>query len=262
MFENLDLDQEEALTLTKLRSIRKKINAESWSDNMENLMKQWGEKAAGLRFMHNDSAKIWKSFSDYLSILAIFITAVGSGLSLATTSITNDYIKTQVLYGIGGIGFVSTLVQSLKKFYNAEEKVTEHNSIAKQFGSFYRYMTLQMNMSREDREPADVLTAWALKDYERLQNDAPLIDNRSLNLFKNKFNLKEQASPDISEDKFIINIVRTNVKNMQSKEIQVNISNIDSSNIDVSNITTSNIDPSNIDPSNIDFSNIVISTSY
>tara|TARA_Y100000389_G_scaffold199514_2_gene238028 strand:- start:2415 stop:3146 length:732 start_codon:yes stop_codon:yes gene_type:complete len=237
-FANLELDQEEALTLTKLRNIRKKINEESWSDNMENLMKQWGEKAAGLRFMHSDSAKIWKSFSDNLSILAIFITALGSGLSLATTSISSEYIKTQILYTIGGIGFVSTLVQSLKKFYNAEEKVTEHNSIAKQFGSFYRYMTLQMNMSREDREPADILTAWALKEYERLQNDAPLIDNKSLNLFKNKFNPQLQAIPDISEDKFIIKVVKNNVKEVDSKEIQVNIT-------DICNIFISNQDVSN-----------------
>ena len=40
-----------------------------------------------------------------------------------------------------------------------------HSSVAKQFGSFYRYMTLQLGMSREDRDPADVLTTWALKEY-------------------------------------------------------------------------------------------------
>ena len=41
-------------------------------------------------------------------------------------------------------------------------------------------MTLQLGMSREDREPADVLTTWALKEYERLQQEAPSISGDSI----------------------------------------------------------------------------------
>ena len=228
-FENLGLEQQEALTLTKLRDIKKKINEESWSDNMENLMKQWGEKSAGLRFIHNNSRKIWKNFGDRLSILGIVITGLSSALSLASTSIGTEETKNEMLFAIGGIGFLSTLIQALKKFYNSEEKAADHASSAKQFGSFYRYMTLQMNMSRADREPADVLTAWALKEYERLQNEAPSLDSKSIQLFKDKFDSKQQALPDIAEDKFIIKIVKDNddeVKIVESKEIQVSMNNI------------------------------------
>ena len=44
----LDLESQEALVSTKMNALRKKINADSWSDNIEGLMKDWGEKAAGL----------------------------------------------------------------------------------------------------------------------------------------------------------------------------------------------------------------------
>ena len=158
--ENFNSGEAEALASARLGDLRKKVNAESWSDNMELLMKQWGEKAAGLRFMHSHSGGKWKKFSNKLAIYGIIITGFASTLSLISTNITDDKVKNGMLFGVGSVGLVSTLLQSFKQFYNAEEKAADHTSVARQFGSFYRYMTLQLGMTREDRDPADVLTAW------------------------------------------------------------------------------------------------------
>jgi len=204
--ENLGAGEMEALATARLGDLRKKVNAESWSDNMELLMKQWGEKAAGLRFMHAHSGGKWKGFANKLAISGIIITGVASTLSLIATSVDDEDVKDGILFGVGGIGLVSTLIQSFKKFYNAEEKAADHSSVAKQFGSFYRYMTLQLGMSREDRDPADVLTSWALKEYERLQQEAPNIAGESITLFNQKFDKDVQAIPDVAENKFVIKV--------------------------------------------------------
>ena len=58
--QQMSTEAQEALANTRLAGLRKKLNADSWNDNMESLMKMWGEKAAGLRFMHNASAGSWK----------------------------------------------------------------------------------------------------------------------------------------------------------------------------------------------------------
>ena len=215
--EHLGLEEIEALTSARLGNMRKKINAASWTNNMELLMKQWGEKAAGLRFMHSHTGGKWKKFADNLSISGILVTGIASTLSLLATNVRDDNIKNGFLYGVGGIGLISTLIQSFKKFYNAEEKAAEHNMIAKQFGSYYRKMTLQMGMSRFDRNPADVLTNWALEEYERLQQDAPSISGNSITLFKNNFKNKGQCFPDIAEDHFIINIYKEDTKKLEDE---------------------------------------------
>ncbi len=204
--ENLGNGEMEALASARLGDLRKKVNAESWSENMEMLMKQWGEKAAGLRFMHAHSGGQWKGFANKLSITGIIVTGVASTLSLVATSLEDPEVKNGILFGVGGVGLISTLIQSFKKFYNAEEKAADHSSVAKQFGSFYRYMTLQLGMTREDRDPADVLTTWALKEYERLQQEAPPIGGSSVALFNSKFDKDTQAIPDIAEDKFVIKV--------------------------------------------------------
>tara|TARA_Y100000816_G_C26030148_1_gene539252 strand:- start:326 stop:1042 length:717 start_codon:yes stop_codon:yes gene_type:complete len=235
--QNLGSGEMEALTAARLGDLRKKVNAESWSDNMELLMKQWGEKAAGLRFMHADSGSKWKSFANNLAITGIIATGVASTLSLIATSVDDQDTKDGILFSVGGIGLISTLIQSFKKFYNAEEKAADHSSVAKQFGSFYRYMTLQLGMTREDRDPADILTSWALKEYERLQQEAPPISGDSIVLFNKKFDKNIQAIPDIAEDKFVIKVFN------KDTEIELNKINV------VSTKTTNEI---NIDLVNSD----------
>tara|TARA_B110001452_G_scaffold267064_2_gene275606 strand:- start:3032 stop:3766 length:735 start_codon:yes stop_codon:yes gene_type:complete len=216
--ENLGTGEQEALATARLGDLRKKVNADSWSDNMEELMKQWGEKAAGLRFMHADSGGSWKKFANKLSITGIVVTSVASTVSLVATSVPDTNVKNGLLYGVGAIGLFSTLVQSFKKFYNAEEKAADHASVSKQFGSFYRYMTLQMGMSREDRDPADVLSSWALKEYERLQQEAPSLGGKSVTLFKQKFSKSSQSVPDVAEDEFLIHVYKPS-KNLKMVDV-------------------------------------------
>tara|TARA_R110002072_G_scaffold282731_1_gene445744 strand:- start:2863 stop:3606 length:744 start_codon:yes stop_codon:yes gene_type:complete len=240
--ENMSTEAQEALANTKLAGLRKKLNADSWNDNMENLMKMWGEKAAGLRYMHSAAGGSWKGFADKLSLASIFVTGIASSVSLVATSITDEDTKNGVLFAVGGVGLLSTLLQSIKKFYNAEEKSADHGAVAKQFGSFYRKMTLQLGMSREDREPADILSSWALSEYERLQQEAPNLGGSSVSLFKSKFDKSKQSFPDVAEDAFIINVFKPDVENDEDdeeEEVKKVISNKILSNQDIELAITS-----------------------
>jgi hypothetical protein len=243
---SLGAGEQEALVSARLGDIRKRVNAESWSDNMEKLIADWGEKAAGLRFMHAHSSGGWKKFSNYLALTGILVTSVASSISLVATSVEDPDVKNGILYGVGGVGLVSALIQSLKKFYNAEEKAADHASVAKQFGSFYRYVTMQMNMSREDRDSADVLTAYALKEYERLQQEAPPLSGASITAFKAKFMNGEQAVPDIAEDRFVIHVtkppsVQENQINVIKETIKINDTTVKPTVRDVE-LTTSGVE--------------------
>jgi hypothetical protein len=204
--QEMSLEAQEALMNAKRDSIIKKLNAGSWSPHMEQLMKEWGEKSAGLRFIHTTSAGKWKSFGNKLTLVGITVTAISSAVSLVAASVEDPNVKNGILYGVGAVGLVASLVQSIKKFYNAEEKAAEHGAIAKQFGSFYRYMTLQMGMSPADRLPAGQLTEFALKEYERLQQDAPPVGGDAVALFKKTFKNSKQAVPDVCEDEFEIKV--------------------------------------------------------
>lgn len=201
--KNISVDERAALAAANMGALQKRMNADSWTDNMEDLMKVWGEKAAGLRWIHGNDAGTWKGFADKLSLWAIALTTIASTAAVATANM--DEPSPAVTYTIGGIGMIATLIQSVKKFYNAEEKAADHGAVAKQFGSFYRYITLQMAMDRTDRKSSDVLAEWALGEYERMQQEAPNVSGASVNAFKKEFGT-EGNIPDCAEDEFVIKI--------------------------------------------------------
>ena len=197
------LDEKAALAAANMGNLKKQMNADSWSDHMEDLMKAWGEKAAGLRWIHSKDAGVWKGLADKMTLWGIILTTIASTAAVATANMDSP----PVTYTIGGIGMIATLIQSVKKFYNAEEKAADHGAVAKQFGSFYRFMTLQMGMDRGERRPADALSEWALTEYERLQQEAPSISGATVAAFKTEFGTDGNI-PDCAEDEFVIKIQR------------------------------------------------------
>lgn len=200
--ELLSTDEKSALAAVQSAGLQKKLNEESWNDRAEDMMKAWGEKAAGLRWMHQKQGGIWKKFADRLTLWGIGITTFVSSASLITAGIEG---AEPVMYAIGGVGMIASLIQALKKFYNAEDKVAEHAAIAKRFGSFYRAMTLELGMSRGDRRPSNVVFDWASKEYDQLQNDAPSLGGGVVDAYKKLFG-RQTHLPDIAEDVFIIEV--------------------------------------------------------
>lgn len=223
--EQMTIEAKEALASARATDFKKKVNAASWSPQMEVLMKTWGEKSAGLRYMHGAAAGYWKGVSNKLSLTGIGVSTVAAVVSLVAASIEDVNSKNIALFVVGGVSIGSSVVQSLKKFYNADEKSAEHGAIAKQFGSFYRYMTLQMGMTREDRLPADQLSEWALKEYERLQQDSLPLGGSQIKKFKETFKNSSQAVPDVCEDTFEINVYNSNsaINTQTVHEIEVEL---------------------------------------
>ena len=195
-----------AVAEVRAGGLKKKVNAESWNDEYENIITEWGEKASGLRFMHGNSAAYWRGMSNKLTLYSIIATSIASAASLMAGSIDSTDIKDAVLFSAGGIGLVTSFIQSLKKFYNCDEKAAEHGSISKQFASYYRYVSLQMGMSREDRRPSDELFEYALKEYERLQQEALPLRGDDVNLYKKTFKGSSQAVPDNCKTDYTIKV--------------------------------------------------------
>jgi len=199
-------EAELALAEVQQAGLKKKINAGSWNDEYENIITSWGEKASGLRYMHNNSAGYWRSISNNLTLYSIIATSIASAASLIAGSVDDTSSKDAVLFAAGGIGLVTSFIQSLKKFYNCDEKAAEHGSIAKQFGTYYRYVTLQMGMSREDRRPSDELFEWSLKEYERLQQEALPLRGADVSAYRKAFKGSKQAMPDNCRTDYAIKI--------------------------------------------------------
>tara|TARA_B110000483_G_scaffold239444_1_gene317952 strand:+ start:144 stop:569 length:426 start_codon:yes stop_codon:yes gene_type:complete len=133
--------------------------------------------------------------------LMIFTTLGG----VTTFSSLNGETNVYTMGVLGALNVSSALLASVTKFYKPDEKAMSHRQVARAFGSFYRKVMLQLSMSREERQPADILTDWASTEYDRLQKESPslpgiIVDEYKL-VHKDVFN-----KPDVVTEEFVISI--------------------------------------------------------
>lgn len=194
--ESPDTDLEAAISQVKFSGLQKQLNKEAWNTHVEDLLRSWGEKAAGLRWMHLQEAAINKSLSKKLSIPIVAITTLsGMGSFGSGSSGGSPYM----FYCIGVMNVVAALIASMQRLYNPDEKQACHTDIAKQFGSFYREILLELSQPRADRTNPEQLSKWAKKEYDRLMSESPAISSDVI-LKYNKAFPEQKNKPDIACD--------------------------------------------------------------
>ena len=212
---NLDISN----TIIDLSDSLINIKTSEWYKETEDLMKCWGEKAGNLASIHNYEKKRWRQTGNRMAVVSIIITTLNSSLSLSTT--TSEY-KEQIMYIIGFSGLISTLLQSIKQYYNADERASEHKLYARELSNLYRSIKLQLSIRREERTVANEYIKWVYKTYDKLTNEAPTIQDSSLKKYKELFKTYKSAIPDLCENDLVIIINNNNNKIIKENLDRIN----------------------------------------
>ena len=184
----------------------KQLHSQQWSkSNSDDLLKSWGEKAGGLRWMHAHSGTFWRQRDNFLNYIGIAMSSVISASSL--TGPAEAFIDTNyVMMFVGIIGMVNMLVQSLQRFYRSSEMASQHETAARQFGDFNRYIATKLSLSRAERGPPKQMLTYALNENDRLHKESPDPHPTSMRAFREHFadraNDNEFAIPDFVADTF------------------------------------------------------------
>jgi hypothetical protein len=179
----------------------KQIITDSWSNELEDLMKSWGEKAAGNRELHEKTALKWKRLSERLYLPLILSTTFSSISSFSLSKTENIYM----FHIMGYVNVCSTLLAGLIKYYKPDERAQKHILISKQYFSLYRQITLELGMNKADRQRADLFCKWTKQQYDKLLNDSPFIPGDIVDQYISSHKLVVNK-PDVSQDSYIIKI--------------------------------------------------------
>lgn len=183
------------------------------NSNLELLLRTWGEKAAGLRWMHLHSAQFWRYKDQKLNMSGIVLSSIVSASSLIGAFeffLNQSYIMTFV----GFIGMLNILNQSMLRYYNCTEKATLHETAGKQFGNFQRYINTKLSLSRMERGPPKLVMEYALRENDRLykENIEPYESSLKcfLTHFSEKIEINDFSIPDYVSDTLRIHIFDQN----------------------------------------------------
>lgn len=208
------VDIEEAVSEESYTESEKIEHLKKWENStLESLLRNWGEKAGGLRWMHLHSATHWRATDQRMNMMGIFLSSVVSASSL-TGAFENYIDQSYIMTFVGFVGMLNILNQSLLRFYNCTKKATLHETAGRQFGNFQRYINTKLSLSRMERGPPKEVLDYALKENDRLykENIEPhfLSLKAFLEHFEEKIEANEFSIPDYVSDTLKITVFDQN----------------------------------------------------
>ena len=222
----LKVNSETSVVNSELLNMKKKLNAEAWSNEIEDVMQAWGEKAAGHKELHLNAASHWKSFGDKFYIPVILLTTLGGVSNSGAANVDTPFIW---MYAIGSINIVAAALASLVQYYKPEEKTQAHTATAKNYGTFYKTVQVELSLSREDRMNYEDMIKYAKNEYDRIQIEAPNIPDIIIENFRRSHarDVIKMNLPEIVSNQYHIKI---------SGRTKCQVNNTNATNISVTNV--------------------------
>jgi hypothetical protein len=202
---NVNKEEETAILNSQLERLKKEMNEKSWSNEIEDLLKSWGEKAAHNKELHSSASRYWRSIGDRLFVPILILNTLGGVANFGAANVEDS---SYWMYSIGILNLVAAALGTISQYYNPIAKSEKHFHIARTFGSFYRNIIIELGMNRANRTNADEILRWAKSEYDRVQLDSPLLPLNIIEKFKRIHQDDTTTLPDCLSDSVNIQINR------------------------------------------------------
>lgn len=164
----------------------------AWNEEQEHLAIQWGERAAGYMWLHNEASNDYSKKKQYIGIPTILISALASAGSVSTIN-SKPPLSLQIVNGVTTFGTV--LLATLNNFLKYAELAEAHRNMSKEFSVYTRAIATQLSFPTADREaPKDFLSKYQ-QIFDDLIAKAPHIPDHIIKSFRETFTDPSIAQP-------------------------------------------------------------------
>ena len=177
--------------MSKKKSLGRKKDA--WTNEQEQLLVTWAEKASGYAWLHNRSVSYFKRRNLYISIPAcIFGYGAGSATLLSEPAIQSTWIRG--LIGMSAI--IAGLLANFQEMFTFKENGEKHRLTNLQFMAFFRDISCELSICPQNRNaPIDYITMKRF-EFDKILEQAPDIPATIIKAFNKAFRKISVHKPD------------------------------------------------------------------
>lgn len=179
---------DDALTVAKYEDYIKRRTAESWTEEQENILQMWAEKASGWAWLHDKSARYYNNSGNKIMYPNIIIGTLSGGLGLVATNLTSPKISNYINVFVACTNILCASLTSLNKYLRSNEKAEIHLHMNKLFSSFARRIVLELTLNPENRRDSIEFCKSCRDEYDKLVNDSIIIPSEVVQMYKDKYN--------------------------------------------------------------------------
>jgi len=161
-------------------------NIDCWSDEIEEMLSEWGEIAMCYAWLHNYSERKYKKKYHHMSIPIIVLSTLTGTANFADSYVPNGF-KQGFSAIVGGFNILCGILGTLMSFLKYAEiyEASRISSVA--WSKFGRNIQIELALKDDKRKNCRDFLKVSRAEYDRLLESSPNIDQDIINTFNKKF---------------------------------------------------------------------------
>ena len=160
---------------------------EEWSDEIEDLLSEWGEVSLCYQYLHSFSQRKYKKKYHHFQIPIIILSTLTGTANFATESYVPEDFKQGFSAGVGSLNLLCGILGTLLSFLRYSEVYEGHRISALAWSKLSRNIEIELSLHQKKRKPCRDFLKVMRAEYDNLMESSPTIDLDVINLFNKKF---------------------------------------------------------------------------
>ena len=184
----MDID----LTTLKKPDKKKDTSNQKWTKEQEELLASWSERAAGYRWLHSRSEKLYRCRNYTFTIPVIILSTLTGTANFAMDSFVPEENKQMAMACVGGVNIFAGILSTLQNFLRYAELMESHRVCEVSWSKLSRDIAVELTLEPKMRKPAFDFLNVCRAEYDRLIEQSPPIDDDIIKKYKGEFSELEE----------------------------------------------------------------------
>ncbi len=156
-----------------------------WNHRLEQYLAETGEKAHCYSWLHKQAEAAYSRLTVLIDLPVIILGTINGSISVGSQSLFGDSPTAPV--AIGAVVLLTAILTTIGSYFSWSRRAEAHKISGLSYAKLYRFLSVEMNLPRNERmTPADLLK-YVKNEYDRLSEISPLIPKRVIDDFKLRF---------------------------------------------------------------------------
>jgi len=175
------------LTTLKKTDKKKDTSNHKWTKEQEELLASWSERAAGYRWLHSRSEKLYRCRNYTFTIPVIILSTLTGTANFAMDSFVPESHKQMAMACVGGVNIFAGILSTLQNFLRYAELMESHRVCEVSWSKLSRDIAVELTLEPKMRKPAFDFLNVCRAEYDRLIEQSPPIDDDIIKKYKGEF---------------------------------------------------------------------------
>ena len=167
---------------------------EDWSDEIEELLSEWGEVSQCYAYLHNFGQRKYKKKYHHLQIPIIILSTLTGTANFATDSYVPEGYRQGFSAGVGSLNLFCGILGTLLSFLRYAEQFEGHRIAGLAWSKLSRNIEIELSLQDKKRKPCRDFLKLCRSEYDNLLESSPNVDLDIINNFNKKFS---EDYPDV-----------------------------------------------------------------